>query len=80
MFQHYFPRFIQHAIPTPSIAQIQTDRQFLLAKIPVLLYCYSANLFIAGLFISCASSASITWEPIASRRTPAFSSHLFSTV
>ena len=29
-------------------------------------------------FISCASSTSITWEPTASRRRPAFSSHLVS--
>src|SRR5438132_6423734 len=29
-------------------------------------------------FIFCASSASITWERTASRRTPAFSSHLVS--
>src|SRR5580704_10908300 len=29
--------------------------------------------FIAGLLISCASSASITWELSASRRRPAFS-------
>jgi DNA-binding winged helix-turn-helix (wHTH) protein len=31
-------------------------------------------------FISCASSTSITWEPTASRRRPAFSSHLVTTV
>jgi hypothetical protein len=31
-------------------------------------------------FISCASSASITWERIASRRRPAFSSHLISSI
>ena len=30
--------------------------------------------------ISCASSASITWEPTASRRRLAFSSHLFSSL
>src|SRR5438094_5811495 len=29
-------------------------------------------------FIFCASSASITWERTASRRTPAFSSHLIT--
>jgi hypothetical protein len=31
-------------------------------------------------FILCASSASITWERIASRRRPAFSSHLVTLV
>src|ERR1017187_6353722 len=35
--------------------------------------------FIAGLLVSCASSASITWELIASRRRPAFSSHLLAS-
>src|SRR6266568_3590471 len=34
----------------------------------------------AGLLISCASSASITWELNASRRRPAFSSHLLSQI
>jgi hypothetical protein len=34
----------------------------------------------AGLLVSCASSASITWELNASRRRPAFSSHLLATV
>jgi hypothetical protein len=35
---------------------------------------------IAGFLISCTASASMTWEINASRRTPAFSSHLFSAV
>ena len=35
---------------------------------------------IAGLLVSCAPSASITWELNASRRRPASSSHLFSLV
>ena len=35
---------------------------------------------IAGLLVSCASSASITWELNACRRRPAFSSHLLSTI
>jgi hypothetical protein len=36
------------------------------------------SFFIAGLLVSRASSASITWELIASRWRPAFSSHLLS--
>src|ERR1017187_1664229 len=35
--------------------------------------------FVPVSFISCASSASITWERTASRRRPAFSSHLFTS-
>jgi hypothetical protein len=34
--------------------------------------------FIAGLLVSCASSASIPWELNASRQRPAFSSHLLA--
>ena len=36
--------------------------------------------FIAGLLFICASSTSIIWERTASRRRPAFSSHLISSV
>src|ERR1039457_4833388 len=36
--------------------------------------------FIAGLLFICASSTSITWERTASRRRPAFSSHLLTSV
>ena len=49
LFQQHVARFIQHAIPTRSIAQLQTDRQFLLSKF---LLCFDATvliLFIAGL-------------------------------
>jgi hypothetical protein len=49
LFQHHFPRFIQHAIPARSIAQIQTDCQFLLRKF---LACFTPavlTFFIAGL-------------------------------
>jgi hypothetical protein len=49
LFQHYFPRFIQHAIPARSISQVQTDGQFLLAKIPRLPCPAVLIFFIAGL-------------------------------
>jgi hypothetical protein len=29
LFQNHFFRFIQNAVPTPSVSQIQPDRQFL---------------------------------------------------
>jgi len=38
------------------------------------------SFFIAGLLVSRASSASITWELNASRWRPAFSSHLYFEV
>src|SRR5271170_2606928 len=47
------------------------------------LLCFAAavlTFFIAGLLFICALSTSITWERTASRRRPAFSSHLLATV
>jgi hypothetical protein len=45
LFQQHFARFIQHAIPTGPIAQIQTDGQFPVRKILRLACRCSANLF-----------------------------------
>src|SRR5271167_751010 len=79
LFQNYFSRLIQYAVPTPSVSQIQPDRQFLTYNFFDLLCRCSANLLHCRSPLSpCASSASITWELIASRRRPAFSSHLVS--
>src|ERR1017187_8334505 len=80
LFQNYFSRFIQNAVPTPSVSQIKPNRQLLTRIFFHLLCRHSANLFHCRSPLSpCASSASITWELIASRRRPAFSSHLVST-
>src|SRR5579864_4156035 len=49
----------------------------------IFLLCFVAavlTFFIAGLLFICASSTSITWERTASRRRPAFSSHLITTI
>jgi hypothetical protein len=40
----YVACFIQHAVPTVAISQIQSDRQFLLGEISVLLCHWGANL------------------------------------
>src|SRR5271156_6773312 len=40
----YLTRFIQHAVPTVAISQIQSDGQFLLRNIPALRCCSGANL------------------------------------
>src|SRR5664279_2846575 len=68
LLAHHFARFIQHAVPTGSIAQVQTDGQFRLDILvarslrgATLLHCRSP-------LSVCASSASITWERTASRR------------
>src|SRR5271169_7158366 len=44
LLELYLTRFIQHAVPTVAISQIQSDGQFLLRNIPALRYCYGANL------------------------------------
>ena len=72
--------FIQHAVPTVAIAQIQANAQLLSRNFPARLRRWVLTSFIAGLLFICASSTSITWErtphPV---RRPA-SSHLITTV
>src|SRR6516225_5629077 len=80
LFQLYPPAFIQHAVPTVAIAQVQSDGQCLPRNIPALLCYRGANLFPFRSPLSLVPlSTSITWELTASRRRPAFSSHLFSS-
>src|SRR5215469_15431048 len=70
----------QHAVPLVAITQIQSDGQFLPRNIPALLCHCGANL------LHCRSPFSLclehvdTWERTASRRRPAFSSHLLTTI
>jgi len=74
--------------PAASRTQYQLDRSprsrptvnLCPSIFPILRAAAVLTFFIAGLLISCASSASITWERIASRRRPAFSSHLLTTI
>jgi hypothetical protein len=49
LFQPDLAGFIQHAVATGTIAQVQTDRQLGLRKILRRLYRSSATFFIAGL-------------------------------
>src|SRR5207248_8262210 len=81
LFQHDTPRLIQNAVAARAIPQVQTDGQLLLRKIPALLPGCSANLLHCRSPLSLVlQSTSITWERTASRRRPAFSSHLITTV
>src|SRR5271169_5595388 len=80
LLQSYLAGFVHHAVPTVAIPQIQTNCQFRLRKTLRLLCCCSANLLHCRSPLSLAlQSASITWERTASRRRPAFSSHLLAT-
>src|SRR2546428_13791227 len=63
-----------------SVAQVQANRQPLALHFSDRMCRCSANLLHCRSPLSLAlSSASITWERIASRRRPAFSSHLIAT-
>ena len=69
----------RNTISTDPLGQIRSSAR--LRKIPDLLRRCGANLFrCRSPFISCASSASITWDPTASRRRPVFSSHPLTTI
>src|SRR5277367_3584576 len=70
--------FIEHAIKARPVAQIQTDGRCRSCLLSVSCIIVVVSFFIAGLLVSRASSASITWELNASRSRPAFSSHLLS--
>src|ERR1041385_9065835 len=68
-FPLHLASFIQNAVPTGAIAQVQADRQLRLGKIAALLRCHGANLLHCRSPLSVVlSSTSITWERTASRR------------
>jgi len=80
LLQLYLAGFLQHAVPAIAISQIQSDGQFLLRNIPALLCRYGANL------LHCRSPFYLCFEHVdnlgaytASRRRPAFSSHLLAS-
>src|SRR5450756_1306445 len=63
----HFASFVQQAVPARSITQVQTDSKLLREILVARGHC-SATLFHCRSPLSvCASSASITWEPTASR-------------
>src|SRR5215470_18607067 len=69
--------FIQNAVRTGAISQIQPNGELPFENIfPTSLH--SANLLHCRSPFLCASSTSNNWERIASRRRPAFSSHLIN--
>jgi hypothetical protein len=75
-----FARFVQNSVTVRSVSRIQTDRQFLLRKMPDLLCRSGADLRHCRSLFSCASSASITWKRIACRLETALPSHLVFTI
>src|SRR5215469_5230297 len=57
LLKHYVPALVQHAIPTPTIPQIQSHGVFFLRKVPGLLLCHSDTLPHSRSPFYCASSA-----------------------
>src|SRR5215831_2963676 len=79
LFQDDFACFIQNAIRTRTISEIQPNRELPLENV-FSTRRHSANLLHRRSPFLCALSTSNHWERIASRRRPAFSSHLVNGV
>src|SRR5215469_15439055 len=79
LLKHYLPAFVQHAIPTPTIPQIQSHNVFLLCKLPGLLLCHSDTLPHSRSPFYCALERVITGSLSHPAWRPAFSSHLVTS-
>src|SRR5215472_121688 len=80
LLKHYLPALVQHAIPTPTIPQIQSHDVFLLRKVPALLLCHSDTLPHSRSPFLLRIERVITGSLTHPAWRPAFSSHLLSTV
>src|SRR5215469_8321557 len=80
LLKHYLPALVQHAIPTPTIPQIQSHDVFLLRKVPALLLCHSDTLPHSRSPFYCALERVITGSLSHPAWRPAFSSHLLTSV
>src|ERR1700694_5998161 len=78
LFQNDLACFIQNTVERPAISQIQPDRQLLLLENFALEYLYSAIVFHKPVSFALRLERVDHWERIASRRRPAFSSHLIN--
>src|SRR6516162_3840636 len=76
LFQNDFPGFIQNTVERPTISQIHTNGELASFENLVCSPAHSASLLHSRSPFLCALSTIQHWERIASRRRPAFSSHL----
>src|ERR1700730_5813963 len=76
LFDHHFACFVQNAVIGEPIAQVHSDRQLLLVENLLPLRCHGVILFHKPASFALRLERVNPWERIASRRRPAFSSHL----
>jgi hypothetical protein len=76
LFDHHFARFVQHTVVGELIFQVHADRQLVLVENLLPLRCHGAILFHKPVSFALRLERVNRWERIASRRRPAFSSHL----
>jgi hypothetical protein len=76
LLEQHFTRFVQNAVVGGLISQVHSDRQLLLVENLLPLRCHSAILFHKPVSFPLRLERVNHWERIASRRRPAFSSHL----
>src|SRR6266853_7000319 len=76
LFQNDLACFIQNTVERPAISKVQTNRELVSFENHVSVYPNSASLFHKPVSFSLCLEHVEHWERIASRRRPAFSSHL----
>src|SRR5258706_3569913 len=79
-YQNPVPRLIQHAVVAGTVSQVQTDGQLGLLENLLPSYSDGAILFHKPVSFALRLERVNPWERIASRRRPAFSSHLRSSI
>jgi hypothetical protein len=77
----YCARFIQHAVPTVAIPQVQSDRQLLLhGKLSALHRRCSVNLVIRGICDYCDKNKEDRWQAYAAVVAAAYASELLGSI
>src|ERR1700747_2920892 len=80
LLQNDFARFIQNAVARPLIAEVHTNRELVSFENHVSIYSNGASLLHSRSPFLLRLERVYHWERIASRRRPAFSSHLVSSL
>src|SRR5262245_53325143 len=78
IFQDHSPGFLQNTVERPAISEIHTNSELAPLENLACSSAHSATLLHGRSPFLCALSTFQHWERIASRRSPAFSSHLIN--